>query len=1127
MLRRFIFAFTIFLFPVLWVSAQISFGPNSSYSYLKGKDAANIPANWMTSQYKPTNWMTGNAPFWYGKGTEGTNLPDMQNTYSTIYLRSTFTALNVSKLSTVSFIVNYDDAYIIWINGKEVFRSATAPENPTYDSFATNLHEWDVNEAHMIQADDMVLYEGENLIAVQGFNYSLTSSDFHLKVQMNAVYMAPPSTDTMKVVFSKPNGFYDNPFDLRMDVPDQAYDIVYTIDGSNPQNSVTAKNGGKSKTITINPTNITGRDKTPCYLVRASLKKGNEAVTFPVTQTYIFLNYVIKQEAPGGNWPAPGKVNGQVIDLEMDNKVTDDPKYSGKMKDAFLDIPSISVVTDLPFLFDPTIGIYVNAEQHGEEWERFASMELINPDGKPGFTINGGLRIRGGWSRHSDYPKHAFRMFFRDEYGASKLKFPLFEDEGVDEFDKIDLRCEQNYAWSHPGDDKNRHTAVREVVTRDIQREMGQPYTRSRYYHLYLNGMYWGLYQTQERSEARFASSYLGGNPEDYDVIKVNGDYSYELEATDGNLDSWERVYNMIQQGFKTNEAYFNLEGKDEYGNPKKGGEVMVDIDNLIDYMQNIFYTGNFDSPVSAFSRNTNPNNFYAIDRRDDKSTGFIFMVHDGEHTMMIQPQGPGNGITENRVPIAGTTDNFLKSQPQLLHFKLADNLEYRQRFADRAYKNFFNKGVFVGENVQRKFEARASEINVAIISESARWGDFTTGNGTPYTWENWDKELKDIYARFIPQRTQIVIDQFKAAKLLSNISPTVFIKDNVTLYDEVYHITGSYQVYMVSPTGQIYYTLDGSDPRKVGGTLNSSAKSITTGGSINLNGTAILNSRVKNGNDWSALASVKFLNTNEDYSKLKVTELHYNPTDSIVIGDILEENDTVSGKSYEFIELKNTGTQPISLSGLNFTSGIDYKFKSDDVLAPGKFYVIASKPKWFYERHWMVPTGNFEKNFANEGEQVTITTPAGSPVIDFIYSNQNPWATAPDGEGNSLTSGKVNPTGDPNNYTYWSASSVINGTPFADDLNVIDAIEEFLASDNFLNVYPNPTRGLVYLNVKDPTTEMQVQVYSLSGSRLFNTTFAGNNFVNFSQLNIGAGVYLLNIRYNDKTEVIKVVYQP
>ena len=458
---------------------------------------------------------------------------------------------------------------------------------------------------------------------------------------------------------------------------------------------------------------------------------------------------------------------------------------------------------------------------------------------------------------------------------------------------------------------------------------------------------------------------------------------------------------------------------------------------------------------------------------------------------------------------------------PQWLHYKLTANKEYRQRFADRAYKNFYNNGVFVPAQVQERFQKRVDQINKAIVCESARWGDFTTGSNPPYTWEDWDREIKDIYARFVPYRTKIVIDQMKAAKLLFEFNPPTLTKDNVQLKDEAYTVSGSYKVTLTSATGQIFYTLDGSDPRLIGGTLNSTAKEITTGSSIDLNGTALLKARVRLGSEWSALAQVKFLNSNEDFSNLKVTELHYHPTDTIAV------KDTVSGKSFEFLELKNTGDKTINLTGLKFTSAIDYQFKANEVLPPHQFYVIASKPKWFYERHWMVPSGNFEKNFSNTGEQVIISTSAGSPVIDFMYSNVNPWATLPDGAGNSLTAGKGNPTGNPNDYTYWSASSVYDGTPFADDLGVVDTILDPADKDNLLTIYPNPTRGLLNLKVKDPNSTVDIEIYNLSGTMIYKSSTVGTSSIDLARLNIRSGLYFVNTKINQKNSVFKVVYQP
>src|ERR1044072_602144 len=82
-------------------------------------------------------------------------------------------------------------------------------------------------------------------------------------------------------------------------------------------------------------------------------------------------------------------------------------------------------------------------------WERPMSLELLDPtNAVPGrFQENGGLRIRGGFSRNTSFFKHSFRVYFRRDLGAGKLNYPLFENEGAEEFETFDLRTSQNYSW--------------------------------------------------------------------------------------------------------------------------------------------------------------------------------------------------------------------------------------------------------------------------------------------------------------------------------------------------------------------------------------------------------------------------------------------------------------------------------------------------------------------------------------------------------------------------------------------------------------------------------------------------------------------------------------------------------
>src|SRR5207248_3784018 len=90
-----------------------------------------------------------------------------------------------------------------------------------------------------------------------------------------------------------------------------------------------------------------------------------------------------------------------------------------------LAIPTINIGVDVNDMFGATTGIYTHAGNDTRAWERPASIELINPDGTPGFQVNAGIRIRGGFSRSSSNPKHAFRLFFRSQYGDSNLDYPL------------------------------------------------------------------------------------------------------------------------------------------------------------------------------------------------------------------------------------------------------------------------------------------------------------------------------------------------------------------------------------------------------------------------------------------------------------------------------------------------------------------------------------------------------------------------------------------------------------------------------------------------------------------------------------------------------------------------------
>ena len=109
---------------------------------------------------------------------------------------------------------------------------------------------------------------------------------------------------------------------------------------------------------------------------------------------------------------------------------------------------------------------------------------------------------------------------------------------------------------------------MRDQFSRDTQLEMGSQAERGDFYHLYINGHYWGLYNTCERPEANYGESYFGGDEDDYDVIKVEAG-PYVINATDGNMTAWNSLYNLLRFGNLTdNVLYQRLQGNNPDGTP-------------------------------------------------------------------------------------------------------------------------------------------------------------------------------------------------------------------------------------------------------------------------------------------------------------------------------------------------------------------------------------------------------------------------------------------------------------------------------------------------------------------------------------------------------------------------------
>ncbi len=833
----------------------------------------------------------------------------------------------------------------------------------------------------------------------------------------NIGYFSPPTPNgpngpafagfVSDTVFSQKRAFLTSPAQVAITSATAGATIHYTLNGATPTESSPAYTGP----LTISATTT----------LRARAFKEGFLPTNTDTNTYIFAADLLQQTPAttrAYGWPS-GAVNGQVLRYGINGSLL--PLYSQtQMVNGLTQIPTLSIVTDQANLTAASGGIYVNASIDG--LEKAASVELINPNNIPGFQIDAGLRIRGGQSRGANFPKHSFNAFFRSEYGPSKLKYPLFGLDGAQEFDTISLRCEHGYAYADPFPINYRlqFTAMRDVFCRDLWGAAGYASTRSRYYHLLLNGQYWGLYQTQERAQEDFGATYFGGNPSEYDGVAASGLPELVTISTAGDLTAWNQLWTGARavKANPSNTNYFKLLGRNADGSPNPALPVLLDPHELSAYMLLHYYTGHADEPLSVSFNWEKPNNFRAL-RRRGMTDPWHFLVHDGESSVLANDWFNNRANAVNLGSL--NRNNITYSNPEWMHEDLLANVEYRIAFADVVQRLLFNDGAFTQGASQPYWDALAAQINEAVIGESLRWGQ-TTGENQA----NWNAEVNRVRTQFFPTRTATVLTQLRSSAwrgfaLFPSVNAPVFSQRGG-------QVSAGFQLVLTAAVGgTIYFTADGSDPRAIGGAVAGTAYS----GPITINDPMLVRARFRSdAGEWSALDGAYFTTfAPARAGDLIVSKVHYHPlppTEAEITAGY------TAAKDFEYIEFQNVSAETLDLRGVKIDVAVTFDFATAAVasLAPGARICVASNAAAFAARYGSAGllAGEFGGNLSDDGDTVRVRDGSDSVIALFTYNDVAPWPLAADGEGPALILKASNL--DPAVATNWRASYSNAGNP-------------------------------------------------------------------------------------------------
>jgi len=348
-------------------------------------------------------------------------------------------------------------------------------------------------------------------------------------------------------------------------------------------------------------------------------------------------------------------------------------------------LPILSIVADPADLWDPTVGILANPGQRGAEWERPVHLTFFTGAPEPAFGIPAGLRVHH--VGHDPETKPSFRLYFRQEYGPSRLEFPVLPahpEQDVHTYKRLLLLASDRAAH---------RTLLEDALLNQLAARMGLPAPYGRFVLLFLNGEPFGIYRLSERVNRFFAEDVLGLNAPD--VIR-NG------QADDGDPAHWKDLLDWVRaHDLKDPANYAALQEQ-------------VDLDSFTDLVILLAYFGRTD--------------FLAV-RPGDGSEPWLWLPAEGYSWGLLRADVPPGPLASPEA--AGDLSELL--------FRLLENPDYRARFASRLADRL--NTVLAPPAVLPEIDGLAAALAPDIGYESARWP-------SPARWESGVEALRDFARR-------------------------------------------------------------------------------------------------------------------------------------------------------------------------------------------------------------------------------------------------------------------------------------------------------------------------------------------------------------------------------------------
>ncbi len=1067
-----------------------------------------ISNEWITHDYDDSNWNNGSFGIGYGDDDDATIVSD--GTIS-VFTRTSFTITDLNAVQKMMLHIDFDDAYIVYINGTEVHRENIDGEAPVPFNRQSNTY----TEPKLIFGEDLpniglneyieLLVEGENTLAIQVHNYNSASSDLTLIPFLSIAYTNEPTnsrgTANETRLPSKEINYPHTNFKLSSDgetvyLSDMSATIVdslqypellanesfgiYSVD--NEPYIFTLTTPGRINNLQ----GYTARSESPATTIKGGFFRNQVSVSLQNpsigNRTYFTEDGSIPTKSDE-IFGTEQRIFNETKVLKFKTFETGSIPGEVVSETYFIDeeheLPVLSLSTHPDNLWSDESGIYVIGtngipgygyyEEGGanwnQDWEIPVHLEFYEEDGNKAFEVGAGAKIFGAWSRNN--PAKSLALFFRGDYGANSLDYQMFKSKDIDSFQALILRNSGN-DFSSQG-----HSMFRDGLMTTLVHDTENDFQAYRATVLYLNGEYWGIHNIREKINEHFIESNSNADSDNIDLIQGGGekDFPNGFGPIHGTIENYDELISFVTSN-DLNDPVMYAEA-----------EEFIDVNSFIDYMASQIYYANTDWPG---------NNVKAWRSRESNGK-WRWILYDTDFGFGLSY---GGNYTHNTLNFALEANGPEWPNPPwstILFRELVESEIFRVKFANRM-AGLMNAN-FKTSYVETVIDSLAGLIESEIprhMATSTRSGDFGGSVG------GWNNQL-EIMKTFASRRP-IYIENHLTQTINSGGKFGVGDLQNVTVsISDAQHGTVQVNRLLIEEaewTGEYFGDIDipvtaipkpGYDFIEWTGDIESSNSTIN----------------VRAGDSIEAIFALS-----NSQTEIIINEIMYN-------ADEEQESD-------DWIELYNAGSSNVNLAGWILKDEDDdheFVLPEGTIIEANDYLVLVKDLDEFQTIYPNIENivSEIGYGFSGNSDEVRLFDLSGMLVDSVRYDDEDPWPVEADGNGYSLE--LIDSGSDNTLASSWRASSYYLGSPGIENGNSVAKSEESTSPKTIqlLQNYPNPFNPSTLISFNLPkASNVSLKVYSITG-RLVATLLDeyvqnGYHAVRWDASNQASGIYFYTL---------------